>query len=58
MNNNIGDNAIKQILLLDKDNKSGQYLTIQKSIEKAVQSKSYEWLTLRVDNHGKIQEEE
>lgn len=58
MNNNIGDNAIKQILLLDKDNKSGQYLTIQKSIEKAVQSKSYEWLTLRVDNDGKIQEEE
>jgi hypothetical protein len=58
MNNNIGDNAIKQILLLDKDNKSGQYLTIQKSIEKAVQSKSYEWLTLRVDSDGKIQEEE
>ena len=57
MNSNSGDNTIKQILLLDKDNKSGQYLSIQKSIEKAVQTKNYEWLTLRVDNVGKISEE-
>lgn len=58
MNNHIGDNSIKQILLLDKNNKSGQSLSIQKSIEKVVQTKSYEWLTLRVDNDGKIYEEE
>ncbi len=58
MNSNTGDNAIKQIFLLDKDNKSGQYLSIQKSIEKAVKTKSYEWLTLRVDNDGRIHEEE
>lgn len=58
MNSNFGDNTIKQILLLDKDNKTGQYLSIQKSIEKTVQTKSYEWLTLRVDNDGKIHEEE
>lgn len=58
MNSNSGDNTIKQILLLDKDNKSGQNLTIQKSIDKAVKTKNYEWLTLRVDNDGKINEEE
>lgn len=58
MNNNSGDNSIKQILLLDKDNKSGQHRSLQKSIEKAVETKSYEWLTLRVDNDGAIYEEE
>ncbi len=52
------DCTIKEILLLDKNNKSGEYLNIQKSIEKAVQTKSYEWLTLRVENTGKIIEEE
>ncbi len=44
--------------MLDKNNKSGQYLSIQKSIEKAVEDESYEWLTLRVENTGKIIEEE
>ncbi len=58
MNSNKGDNKINQIILLDKNNKSGQYLSIQKSIEKAVQAKNYEWLTLRVDNNGTISEEE
>jgi len=57
MNNNIGDNTIKQILLLDKNNKSSQNLVIQNSIEVAVKKKSYEWLTLRVENNGSISEE-
>ncbi|MDQ6757633.1 MAG: hypothetical protein M3004_11935 [Bacteroidota bacterium] len=57
-NENKQDCTVKEILLLDKNNKAGQYLTIQKSIEKAVERKSYEWLTLRVDNTGKITEEE
>ncbi len=57
-NENKQDCTIKEVLLLDKNNKSGQYLTIQKSIEKAVQTKSYEWLTLRVENSGNIIEEE
>ena len=55
---NGGDCAITEILLLDKDNKSGPYKTIQKSIEKVVQTKTYEWLTLRVENNGQIAEEE
>ena len=58
MNSNTVDKAIKQILLFDKGNKSGQNLSIQNSIEKTVQTKNYEWLTLRVDNDGKIHEEE
>lgn len=57
MNNNEGDCSIKEIMLLDKMRKSGQSLSIQKSIEKVIQKKNYEWLTLRVDNHGVIVEE-
>jgi len=58
MNNNVGDCSIKEILLIDKDNKSGQYLEIQKSISNAIQSRNYDWLTLRVENDGNIIEEE
>lgn len=57
MNNNHGDCTIKEILLIDKNNKSGQYLQIQKSIANAIQTKNYDWLTLRVENDGKIVEE-
>ena len=57
MNNNDGDCAIKEIMLLDKNNKSGQYLTIQKSIENAILTKNYDWLTLRVENNGQIAED-
>jgi hypothetical protein len=44
-------------MLLDKSKKTGQSLTTQKSLEKAVQKKNYEWLTLRVNNDGVIIEE-
>lgn len=57
MNNNNGDCSIKEIMLLDKSKKVGQSLVTQKSLEKAVQKKNYEWLTLRVDNNGVIVEE-
>jgi predicted Holliday junction resolvase-like endonuclease len=58
MNNNNGDCSIKEIALLDKDNKSGHYLTIQKSIESIIVNENYDWLTLRVQNNGQIVEEE
>jgi predicted Holliday junction resolvase-like endonuclease len=57
MNNNHGDCLIKELVFLDKNNKAGQGLAIQKSVEKAVQKRNYEWLTLRVSNDGVIVEE-
>ena len=57
MNNNNGECAIREIMFLDKDNKSGQYLTIQRSIENAIKTKRYDWLTLRVENNGQIVED-
>jgi len=57
MNSHDGDCSIKDIMLLDKNNKSGQYLQIQKSIESVVAKKNYEWLTLRVESDGQIVED-
>ena len=52
-----GNDSIKNIILLDKHNKTSEDLQIQKSIEKAVDKSNYEWLTLRVDERGQIKEE-
>ncbi len=57
MNNNVGDSTIKNLVILDKDEKSKENSKIQKSIQKVVESGSYEWLTLRVEENGKIIEE-
>jgi predicted Holliday junction resolvase-like endonuclease len=56
MSNRI-DCSIKEVLLLDKNNKIGESLSIQKSIDNSIRSKNYEWLTLRVENDGSIEEE-
>lgn len=57
MNNNHGDASIKNLMLLDKNDKTGEYLNIQNSVEKAVSKANYEWLTLRVEENGTITEE-
>lgn len=54
MNSN---NKIKELILLDKKKKTGEYLRIQKSIDKTIENENYEWLTLRVNNNGTIGEE-
>lgn len=57
MNSNKGDSSIKNLVFLDKDKKRGENVTVQKSIEKVIDSENYEWLTLRVEENGKIIEE-
>lgn len=57
MNNNLNITGIKEIILIDKTKKGKTNLTTQRSIEKAIDKKSYEWLTLRVENNGNIIEE-
>lgn len=57
MNNNLSNTGIKDIVLLDKNNKKGEYIGIQNSIEVVVQKGNYEWLTLRVESNGEIIEE-
>lgn len=49
--------AITEIILLDKAKKTGEALTVQKSVEKAVRRGQYEWMTLRVKEDGAIQAE-
>jgi predicted Holliday junction resolvase-like endonuclease len=53
-----GDCLVKEIVLLDKDNKKEESLRVQKSIAEAVRRKRYDWLTLRVEHDGTIAEED
>lgn len=49
--------ALQNIVLLDGEKKSAEGKKIQKSLSKAIDKESYEWLTLRVDNDGSITQE-
>jgi len=49
--------ALQNIVLLDGEKKSAEGKKIQKSLAKAIDKESYEWLTLRVDNDGSITQE-
>jgi predicted Holliday junction resolvase-like endonuclease len=57
MKNGSNGDALKNIILLDGEKKSTEHKQVQKSIIKTVESENYEWITLRVDEDGKISEE-
>jgi len=46
--------SIKNIILLDREEKGTDHRVLQKSIEKVVEHENYEWQTLRVQEDGKI----
>jgi len=48
---------IKNIILLDREEKGTDHRALQKSIEKVVENENYEWQTLRVQEDGKIKVE-
>jgi len=49
--------AMKNIILLDSERKNAEQKNIQKSIAKAIETEKYEWITLRVDDEGRVSEE-
>lgn len=49
--------SIKNIILLDREEKGIDHRTLQKSIERVVERENYEWQTLRVKEDGKIKVE-
>jgi hypothetical protein len=49
--------SIKNIILLDRQEKGSDHRALQRSIEKVVEHKNYEWQTLRVQEDGKIKVE-
>ena len=49
--------SIKNIILLDRQEKGTEHRALQKSIEKVVERENYEWQTLRVQEDGKIKVE-
>jgi len=46
--------SIKNIILLDREEKGKDHRSLQKSIERVVERENYEWQTLRVKEDGKI----
>lgn len=55
--NGMKNNKLKNILMLDRQSKSSDHRRLQNSIEKTVGHGNYEWVTLRVEENGEIQEE-
>jgi len=51
------DGLVKNLVLLDNDTKSTAAKRIQESVINTIEKGNYEWLTLRVDADGKIEEE-
>jgi predicted Holliday junction resolvase-like endonuclease len=49
--------AVKDILLLDQQTKSRDRRSLQSSIKRTINKGRYEWLTLRIDEAGAVQEE-
>jgi predicted Holliday junction resolvase-like endonuclease len=49
--------AIRNLVLLDHETRSPERKRLQKSIERAVSKKRYEWRTLRVSEDGTVKEE-
>lgn len=48
---------MKNVILMDKKKQASDDKRLQQSIEKVIQKKNYEWITLRVEESGKISEE-
>jgi predicted Holliday junction resolvase-like endonuclease len=55
--NGMKNNEIKNLLLLDRQTKSADHRRLQNSIEKTIERGNFEWVTLRVEENGKIKEE-
>ncbi len=49
--------GVNRIILLDRETESVKHREIQRSIEKVIDKEHYEWVTLRVDEQGQIEEE-
>lgn len=50
--------TIRQILFLDRETKAPGRRSLQRSIEKVVETEKYEWLTIRVQEDGMIKDEQ
>jgi len=49
--------SMENIVLLDRKTESPEHRRLQESIERVIEKRSYEWLTLRIDEDGSISEE-
>jgi predicted Holliday junction resolvase-like endonuclease len=50
-------NRFRSVLLLDRQSDSKDRRALQNSIEETINQANYDWLTLRIDENGKVSEE-
>jgi predicted Holliday junction resolvase-like endonuclease len=48
--------SMRNLLLLDRSGTSGERRALQQSIEKTVSKGNYEWVTISIDEDGKVRE--
>jgi predicted Holliday junction resolvase-like endonuclease len=48
--------SIKNLLLLDRSGTTGERRALQRSIEKTISKGNYEWVTISIDDDGKMHE--
>jgi hypothetical protein len=48
---------MKNLILMDKRKQSSDDKRLQQSIDKVIEKENYEWITLRVEEDGKISQE-
>lgn len=52
--NGMKSKELKNIVLLDRETRISAHKKIQRSIEKVINHERYEWLTIRVEDDGKV----
>lgn len=55
--NGMKSGQMKNLILMDKKKQASDDKRLQQSIDKVIEKENYEWITLRVDESGKINEE-
>lgn len=50
--------SMKNLLLLDRSGTTGDRRALQQSIEKTVSTGNYEWLTISIDDNGRVHEKD
>jgi len=54
--NGMKADSMKNLILLDRSGKTGDRRALQQSIEKTVSRGAYEWVTISIDDDGKVHE--
>lgn len=49
--------SVRRLMFLDRISTSSEHRRIQKSIERTIEQEKYDWITMRIDEDGKIRQD-